>query len=100
MSFESPRQFFPNAFKAFLKQSFKQCLGLGLLALVLISAAAYVSYNPQDASLNAVSNVTVISNWLGISGAILADLLVQLFGYSTILLLFILWHWGWKLWQH
>jgi S-DNA-T family DNA segregation ATPase FtsK/SpoIIIE len=96
---ESPRQFLPNAAKAFLRKSLKQCLGVGILILAMASLAAYICYRPQDTSFNTVSNPTTLNNWLGKGGAILADLLVQLFGYSSLLLFFIISCWGWKLWR-
>lgn len=99
MNLSSSRQFFPNAMKSFLKKSFRQCLGLGVLLLSIVCLTAYLCYQPQDVSLNTVSNQIVLKNWLGKGGAILGDLLVQLFGYASLMLFFIMTAWGWKLWR-
>ena len=60
--------------------------GLILGLLVFISLSLY-SYNPQDPSLNSVGLSLKVSNLCGFIGASIADLLYQLFGISSWLLI-------------
>ena len=68
---------------------------LGALAL----AAALLSYNPGDPSLNTATDNT-INNVLGIIGAWAADLLIQTIGLAAWVLPLIAFAWGWRLTTH
>lgn len=63
-------------------------LGCLLLSIFLISAIA--TYSELDPSFNTVSNSSVIFNKMGITGAYVADLLIQLFGVVSIAIIFLL----------
>ncbi|RZI45821.1 DNA translocase FtsK [Candidatus Finniella inopinata] len=99
MIFGSSRQFLPNAAKAFLKKSFKQLVGLCLLVATVVSLVCFLGYNPKDPSLNTATDSGTITNWLGQGGALVADVITQLFGYSGLLAFFIIACWGWKFWR-
>ena len=99
MIFGSSRQFLPNAAKAFLRKSFKQLVGLCLLVITVISLICFFGYNPYDVSLNTATNPNTLTNWLGHGGALIADVIAQLFGYSGCLAFFIIACWGGKLWR-
>ena len=66
------------------KNRLKAGLILGLL--VFIGLSLY-SYNPQDPSFNSVGLSLKVSNLCGFIGASIADLLYQLFGFSSWLIL-------------
>ncbi|MDE0091810.1 MAG: DNA translocase FtsK 4TM domain-containing protein, partial [Oligoflexia bacterium] len=66
------------------KNRFKAGLILGVL--VFISLSLY-SYNPQDPSFNSVSLSLKVSNLCGFIGASTADLLYQLFGFFSWLVI-------------
>lgn len=55
----------------------------------LIIAVSIFSYNKNDISFNSVSTVEKTSNFLGRFGANVADIFLQLFGFATILFVFI-----------
>tara|TARA_Y100001958_G_scaffold154259_1_gene142936 strand:- start:708 stop:3056 length:2349 start_codon:yes stop_codon:yes gene_type:complete len=52
------------------------------LLLVFALALAVLSYAPQDSSLNS-SGGAEVGNWLGMPGAIAADMVLQLFGLAV-----------------
>ncbi|MEE4350462.1 MAG: DNA translocase FtsK 4TM domain-containing protein [Pacificimonas sp.] len=60
--------------------------GVLLVAFALFLLLALVSYDPLDPSLNR-STISAPTNWMGGAGAVFADLLYQLFGYASYLLL-------------
>ena len=55
----------------------------------LIIAVSIFSYNKNDISFNSVSTIEKTSNFLGRFGANVADVFLQLFGFATILFVFI-----------
>ncbi len=57
-----------------------------ILAAVLLMALAVLSFNPQDTSFNASGDVA-LSNWLGLPGAVIADLALQILGGAIWLIL-------------
>jgi S-DNA-T family DNA segregation ATPase FtsK/SpoIIIE len=69
--------------------------GMMLLAAAAAALLALASYSSDDASLN---NATLrdASNWLGVFGAVGADLLLQIFGLASLAFLAPLFVWGWR----
>src|SRR4051812_37253501 len=69
--------------------------GMMLLAAATAALLALASYSSDDASLN---NATLrdASNWLGVFGAVGADLLLQIFGLASLAFLAPLFVWGWR----
>ncbi len=56
------------------------------LAAIGFAALALISFDPQDASLNTSTSQTV-GNWMGLAGAYLADIILQLVGHAIWLIL-------------
>src|SRR5688572_3391855 len=74
--------------------------GLGLFLAAFISIGALMSYHPGDPSLNHVAqggSVVAVKNWMGETGATMADILLQLFGWATLFLVIASIGWGWRL---
>lgn len=65
-------------------------LYLGLASLISVSAISYSSF---DGSLNTVGG-ELTRNYLGNIGAIIADILVQVFGLGTVVIIAWLSYWG------
>jgi len=64
----------------------REILGVSLLALTILLALSLFSYNPEDASFNHQSSEPQKpTNWAGVVGAYLSDLLFQIFGLSALL---------------
>jgi S-DNA-T family DNA segregation ATPase FtsK/SpoIIIE len=66
-----------------------ELIGFLLCVSALLLALALVSYSPLDPSLNSASVLTgsrAARNWVGVVGALLADLLVQGLGLGAFLL--------------
>src|SRR5687768_12134593 len=56
-----------------------------LAAFAVLSFLSLVTYNPNDWSLNTVSSQPT-QNWIGVVGAVVADLLFQVIGLSAYFL--------------
>jgi len=68
---------------------FNEFVGLLLLALAVLVGLSLVSFNPNDPSFNISRNVGIdakASNFVGVTGAYIADGLLQVLGYSSFLL--------------
>ncbi|HEY8593932.1 MAG TPA: DNA translocase FtsK [Devosiaceae bacterium] len=70
--------------------------GLAVLALVGLTLAALASWSVDDPSLSYATS-KVPANWLGFPGAVVADLLFQLFGLAAVLSLIVPALWGYTL---
>src|SRR2546421_7277497 len=82
-----------------LRRRLRELAGLALILIALLLAIALATWSVQDPSLSHATNAPV-RNMLGLTGAIGADLLMQLFGIATIALLFPVAAWGWRLVTH
>ena len=65
----------------------------------MLLAAALASWSVQDPSLSHATNAPV-RNLLDVPGAIVADLLMQLFGVASVVLVLPIAVWGWRLATH
>ena len=66
-----------------------ELIGFLLCVSALLLSLALVSYSPLDPSLNSASVLTgsrVARNWVGVVGALIADLMLQGFGLGAFLL--------------
>src|ERR1700741_5613114 len=79
-----------------LRRRVRELPGLALIVLAMLLAAALASWSAQDPSLSHATNAPV-HNLLGHAGAIIADLLMQLFGIGAVVLVLPLGVWGWRL---
>ena len=91
--------FLPESLKAAVGRSGRRLVGLALLLCGLGSLAALAGWNASDPSL---SNATTgqVHNFLGRPGAMVADLLMQLFGLASLAIVLPVIFWGWRLMTH
>lgn len=87
--------FLPPAMREFLAERLVDGLVVLLFGLALASSLALISYSPADPSYNTASSDPV-NNWLGLNGAKFADLVLQMFGLSSILIVVVLIGWAWR----
>lgn len=67
----------------FLKKFRQDVIAIGFLGMGLFLALALVSYNPFDPSMNSIGQGLKATNYCGIVGSFLADLLYQFFGLAA-----------------
>ncbi|MEE2761739.1 MAG: DNA translocase FtsK 4TM domain-containing protein [Pseudomonadota bacterium] len=73
-----------------------EILGVILMLGAIFVTVSLVSYVPSDPSFNSAGEAPVQNN-MGPLGAIIADLLIQLFGLASVFAIVILAAWGWRL---
>jgi DNA segregation ATPase FtsK/SpoIIIE, S-DNA-T family len=71
--------------------------GVLLIVIAILLLVCLLTYNPRDSSLNALSLKATAENKIGPWGAYVSDLLFQIFGYSSFLLITPLFVVSWKL---
>ncbi len=84
-----PMKFIARVFNPTNNRRLNELLGFLLCVSALLLFLALASYSPLDPSLNSASVLTgsrVARNWIGIIGALGADLLLQFFGIAAFLL--------------
>jgi len=82
-------KFLPRLLSPTGNRRLNELIGFLLCVSALLLFLALCSYSPLDPSLNSASVLTdshVARNWVGIVGAILADLLLQCFGIGAFLI--------------
>ena len=82
-------KFIARIFSPTNNRRLNELLGFLLCVFALLLFLALASYSPLDPSLNSASVLTgarVARNWIGIVGALGADLLLQFFGIGAFLL--------------
>jgi S-DNA-T family DNA segregation ATPase FtsK/SpoIIIE len=89
----------PSSIREALAKRLRELTGLGLIALSGIAAAALMTWSVQDPSLSHATS-RMIRNVLGYPGAIGADLLMQILGLGSIMLILTVAVWGWRLLTH
>jgi S-DNA-T family DNA segregation ATPase FtsK/SpoIIIE len=82
-----------------LLRRLRELLGLGLIALSGVAAAALMTWSVQDPSLSHATS-RAIRNVVGYPGAIGADLLMQILGLGAIMLILPIAVWGWRMLTH
>ncbi len=85
-----------QAIRGFLTRRAAELTGLALLSLTGAVALALISWSVDDPSLTHARDGRV-ANWLGSPGAIVADLMMQLFGIGSIAILAPVAAWGLRL---
>jgi S-DNA-T family DNA segregation ATPase FtsK/SpoIIIE len=88
--------FLPDAVRDALHRRLRELGGLALIGLAILLAMALATWSVQDPSLSHATNKPV-HNALGQYGAIVADLLMQLFGVASLALMLPIAIWGWRL---
>ncbi len=89
----------PAGARQFMRNKVLEIAGLGVLGIVFAIAVALMTWSIKDPSLNHATAAQP-TNLLGFPGAVIADLMMQLFGLGTIGLLFPICVWGGKLLSH
>ncbi len=90
---------FSEEFRAALRRRLGECGGFVLIALAVLAAVALATWSVQDPSLSHATSARV-RNFLGVPGAIAADLMMQLFGLAAVALTLPIAIWGWRLVTH
>jgi S-DNA-T family DNA segregation ATPase FtsK/SpoIIIE len=85
--------------RAGLARRLRECCGLALILIAVLAATALATWSVHDPSLSHATTAR-IRNWLGIPGAIVSDLLMQLFGVAAIVVVLPVATWGWRLLRH
>ena len=89
----------PDAASEFLAHRFYESLSLVLFVTAAVLTASIVSYNPNDPSLNVITNKEAY-NFLGGIGAIIADITFQMGGIAICIPILVFLVWGGRLWKH
>jgi S-DNA-T family DNA segregation ATPase FtsK/SpoIIIE len=89
----------PASIRDALARRLRELTGLGLIALSGVAAAALMTWSVQDPSLSHATS-RMIRNVLGYPGAISADLLMQILGLGSIMLILTVAVWGWRMLTH
>ncbi|RFB79379.1 DNA translocase FtsK [Methylovirgula sp. 4M-Z18] len=92
----STLDYLPEALRDFLRRRFSEFFGVGLLVLTGALAVALVTWSAHDPSFNHAVDRPV-RNLLGHPGAIVADIVTQLVGLSSVALITPMAFWGWIL---
>ncbi len=85
--------------RSLLRRRLCECGGLVLIGLAAVIAVALATWSVQDPSLSHATDGPV-RNLLGTPGAIGADLLMQLFGLASTVLVLPVAVWGWRIATH
>ena len=80
----------------FVKRRNAEIAAFALVTVAVLLAAALLTYHPTDPSLNHASAESV-RNVLGLTGATLADMLVQTIGWMSVLVVLAGFGWSWRL---
>ncbi|ABD85851.1 DNA translocase FtsK [Rhodopseudomonas palustris] len=89
----------PQAIRESLARRLRELAGVGLVVLSMIAAAALMTWSVQDPSLSHATSQP-IRNILGYSGAIGADLAMQILGLGAIATILTVAVWGWRMITH
>ena len=89
----------PASMREALGRRLRECVGLGLIALSGVIAAAMMTWSVNDPSLSHATS-RAIRNVLGYPGAIGADLLMQILGLGAVMLILPIAVWGWRMLTH
>ncbi|MEK6692993.1 MAG: DNA translocase FtsK 4TM domain-containing protein [Nitrospirota bacterium] len=71
-----------------------EALGIALIALSIIITISLLSYSSIDPSFNTAGGDRKVSNYIGVFGSYLADILLQLFGGGTYLIPLLIFFYG------
>jgi S-DNA-T family DNA segregation ATPase FtsK/SpoIIIE len=86
-------------FQEALRRRLREAGGLALMSLAFIGATALATWSVQDPSLSHATNAP-IHNLVGASGAVAADLLMQLLGIAATVCVLLMGILGWRLVTH
>jgi DNA segregation ATPase FtsK/SpoIIIE, S-DNA-T family len=89
----------PASIREALARRLRELTGLSLISLSGVAAAALMTWSVQDPSLSHATS-RAIRNIVGYPGAISADLLMQILGLGSIMLILPVAVWGWRMLTH
>src|SRR3954470_19957672 len=89
----------PQSIRDALSRRIRELVGLGLISLSGVAAAALMTWSVQDPSLSHATS-RPIRNILGYPGAIGADMMMQILGLGAIMLVLPIAIWGWRMLTH
>ena len=88
--------FLPENIVQFLRRRLHEVAGLAVFVFAAAIAVALATYDPADPSLNVAAG-TPVHNWLGLPGAVVADLVLQGLGLAGFLPVLALGAWAWRI---
>jgi S-DNA-T family DNA segregation ATPase FtsK/SpoIIIE len=88
-----------DSLRDMLRRRLHEAGGVALLALAAMMAAALATWSVQDPSFSHATDAPV-RNLLGAPGAIGADLVMQVFGLASVVLVLPIAVWGWRIATH
>jgi S-DNA-T family DNA segregation ATPase FtsK/SpoIIIE len=91
--------FVSDEMRTSLGQRVREAGGCVLIALAALAGLALATWSVHDPSLSHATSAPV-RNLLGATGAIAADLMMQLFGIASVALILPIAVWGWRLVSH
>ncbi len=89
----------PDTAKIYVTNRLTEVIGAGLVIGVLAAALSLVTWSAQDPTLN-YAHDGAVRNLLGAPGALMGDLIMQIWGMSALALLTPVAIWGWHLMAH
>src|SRR6201996_3674224 len=89
----------PTSMREALARRLRELMGLGLIGVSGVAAAALMTWSVQDPSLSHATS-RAIHNIVGYPGAIGADLLMQILGLGAVTLILPVAVWGWRMLTH
>lgn len=89
----------PASIREALVRRLRELTGVGLIGLSGVAAAGLMTWSVQDPSLSHATSQP-IRNIIGYPGAIGADLLMQIIGLASIMLVLPVAIWGWRMLTH
>jgi DNA segregation ATPase FtsK/SpoIIIE, S-DNA-T family len=89
----------PTSIREALARRLRELMGLGLIGVSGVAAAALMTWSVQDPSLSHATS-RAIHNIVGYPGAIGADLLMQILGLGAVMLILPVAVWGWRMLTH
>jgi S-DNA-T family DNA segregation ATPase FtsK/SpoIIIE len=89
----------PYGLSGMLRRRLSELCGMALIAAAAAVLIALATWSVQDPSLNHATD-RAAENWLGLPGAIAADMLIQLFGLAAVMIVLPLAAWGWRWLTH
>jgi DNA segregation ATPase FtsK/SpoIIIE, S-DNA-T family len=93
------RSLLSDDFHAAIRRRLRELGGLVMFAAVGVAVFALATWSVNDPSLSYATSAPV-RNALGVTGAIAADLAMQLFGVATIAIILPPAFWGWRFFTH
>ncbi len=89
----------PDSARDFARRRFQELAGLAVMASTVALGLSLATWSISDPSLNHATD-TPAHNLLGAKGAVVADLIMQLIGVSSVVLLAPLGLLGWRIFSH